>query len=767
MSEAGWLAAVRRRDPHGLALRLGVRLALVVPVVLVGVQAIPWLSKSAIYASFAALALLLFSDFGGPLPRRASNYLITTAFGALLILIAAPVSATVWPAALAMFAIALFVTMTGVLRGPFAQAQVTLLLTTVLALTDPSTGQVLQDVVAWTIGGLAATAAALLLWPSRPQRTIRRQLRAIYLSAAELARNRWTSSAQAWQPEQADELAARVTKLRARLTGDLTRPGSASSFDRALVELTHQADRIVAYQRWVDVESDRPEALREIDAQLAAVCADGLGAVAERLSEKESGGGAQEVVDARTEHLTATLCWADAAPQDLPAEQLRSALDDSFPVRATANATEVALRSSVGLLHLHSLPRQWWRRLRTHTTLASPWFRNGIRTAVALAAAIGLANQLSLGHAFWVVLGTLSALRFDAIGTGRTAWQGLLGTTAGVVIAAGLIVVIGDVSLVWLALLPLCLFITAFARATFPFPVGQAAFSVLVIVLFTYLSGAELLTAELRLLEVGIGLAVAYVISLALWPRGVAAMLRKRTIEGLDAALDYLVATVDYVIGGFVDARQLQRQEQLSAEAAVLAEETFDLAVAQRPRDPLPLSSWADVSLMIGHVQVSAKALGRIGGGDIGGAHHLHWSVDEAVAGPLLMTANRIRDVGRRAVRVVGQQSGDLAKSGSAGGDSDADRDEVMALASDGSVQTVTTARLRSAIELQIERRRALGLPQVGEQLLRVTWMADSMAMVAWQLDQLDQLDQPDQPDQPAIPASGREATDAAPAQSE
>jgi hypothetical protein len=45
-----------------------------------------------------------------------------------------------------------------------------------------------------------------------------------------------------------------------------------------------------------------------------------------------------------------------------------------------------------------------------------------------------LARTLGLAHAFWVVLGTLSVLRSNALGTGRTAFEALAGTVMGFVV---------------------------------------------------------------------------------------------------------------------------------------------------------------------------------------------------------------------------------------------------------------------------------------------------------------------------------------------
>src|SRR6202007_711041 len=69
----------------------------------------------------------------------------------------------------------------------------------------------------------------------------------------------------------------------------------------------------------------------------------------------------------------------------------------------------------------------------------SVWFRNSVRGAVGLAIAVFIAQRSGLQHSFWVVLGTLSVLRSNALGTGWSIVSALGGTAGGVVVGAGLV----------------------------------------------------------------------------------------------------------------------------------------------------------------------------------------------------------------------------------------------------------------------------------------------------------------------------------------
>ena len=125
--------------------------------------------------------------------------------------------------------------------------------------------------------------------------------------------------------------------------------------------------------------------------------------------------------------------------------------------------------------------------MRRHASVRSVWFLNSLRGAVALAAAVAVADLSGVQHAFWVVLGTLSVLRTSAATTGATAWRALAGTAAGFVVGAALLVGIGTgQAALWVAL-PLAIAVAAYAPGTTPFLVGQAAFTVTIVVLFNLL----------------------------------------------------------------------------------------------------------------------------------------------------------------------------------------------------------------------------------------------------------------------------------------
>src|SRR6202034_3754882 len=82
--------------------------------------------------------------------------------------------------------------------------------------------------------------------------------------------------------------------------------------------------------------------------------------------------------------------------------------------------------------------------LTRHASVRSVWFLNSLRGALALAAAVLVADVSGVQHGFWVVLGTLSVLRTNAASTESTALRALGGTVIGFVVGALLILGIGN-----------------------------------------------------------------------------------------------------------------------------------------------------------------------------------------------------------------------------------------------------------------------------------------------------------------------------------
>jgi hypothetical protein len=161
---------------------------------------------------------------------------------------------------------------------------------------------------------------------------------------------------------------------------------------------------------------------------------------------------------------------------------------------------------------------------------------------------VAVADLSSVQHGFWVVLGTLSVLRTSAAATGATAWRALAGTVAGFIVGAALLAAVGTGQDAMWAVLPVAVFVAAYAPGTTPFLVGQAAFTVTIVVLFNILVPAGWKVGLLRVEDVAIGCAVSFVVGVLFWPRGASAVVADDLAESFRRGGDYLVQSVDWAL---------------------------------------------------------------------------------------------------------------------------------------------------------------------------------------------------------------------------
>jgi len=184
-----------------------------------------------------------------------------------------------------------------------------------------------------------------------------------------------------------------------------------------------------------------------------------------------------------------------------------------------------------------------------HASLRSIWFLNSLRGSLALAAAVLVADLSGVQHAFWVVLGTLSVLRTNASSTESTALRALGGTVVGFVVGALLLLGIGTSAPALWAALPIAVAVAAYAPGTLPFAFGQAAFTVVVVVLFNLLVPAGWRVGLLRIEDVAIGCLVSLVVGLLFWPRGASGLVGDDLADAFRRGAAYLTQAVDWALG--------------------------------------------------------------------------------------------------------------------------------------------------------------------------------------------------------------------------
>ncbi len=184
-----------------------------------------------------------------------------------------------------------------------------------------------------------------------------------------------------------------------------------------------------------------------------------------------------------------------------------------------------------------------------HASFRSVWFLNSLRGSLALAAAVLVADLSGVQHGFWVVLGALSVLRTNAASTESTALRALGGTVIGFAVGALLLLGIGTSTPALWAALPIALAVAAYAPGALPFTLGQAAFTIVVVVLFNLLVPVGWKVGELRIEDVALGCLVSVVVGVLFWPRGAAAVVGDDLADAFRAGAVYLTQAVDWALG--------------------------------------------------------------------------------------------------------------------------------------------------------------------------------------------------------------------------
>src|SRR5262249_4461915 len=143
-----------------------------------------------------------------------------------------------------------------------------------------------------------------------------------------------------------------------------------------------------------------------------------------------------------------------------------------------------------------------------------------------------------------------SVLRSNALGTGATALQALLGALLGFGLASVVMLTQGGDD-VWLwVLLPIVTFLAAYTPGAVNYVVGQAAFTVFVVVLFNILVPDGWRTGLVRVQDVALGAGISVAVGALLWPRGARGVARRSFAELLHAGSAHIRLALDVALRG-------------------------------------------------------------------------------------------------------------------------------------------------------------------------------------------------------------------------
>jgi len=613
------------------ALRRAARAAIVVPAVFAFADKVIGNPTTALFAAFGSFALLVLAQFTGPWRTRVLAYLALGCTGAVFITLGTLCSRSPWLAAAAMAVVGFGVVFSGVFSGYFAAGTPAAILTFVLPATVPAADSAIPDRLAgWGLATGATICAVMLLWPPRRSDDLQHEAGDAVRSFADVL------------DADSDQLAERrrvahdaVEGLERRLRGTQQRPTGPTGPLAALASLPGELDWLLSLLLVPAEPGARERTWAGENEEAMAAAAAVLRAGAERLEGREVRPDFARLDAARDAIAPALVNRLPDLASDATASSVAVALEPPFRIRAaTYSARQVAgyaLRAAGADVPeldwpeteaepqpsravLHATEQRVWE----HASVASVWFQNSLRGAAGLAIGVYIAQRTGVQHGFWVVLGTLSVLRSNALGTGRSILSALAGTAVGIVLGAGLVIAIGTHEGVLWVVLPVALLVAAYAPRAISFAVGQAGFTMFVLVLFNLLAPVGWRVGLVRAEDVAIGLAISLGVGLLFWPRGAAALVRQDLAVAYARAADYLAASARQLIDGRTseDAAPAAR----AADVAVRRlDETFRQYLGERsatPVNPEDIAALVAGASRVRRAAQSLTTLARMADGD-------------------------------------------------------------------------------------------------------------------------------------------------------
>ncbi len=580
-----FLDHIESRDPELDALRRAGRAGLVIPVS-AGIGFAIGGSETPLFAIFGSIALLIAADFPGNRAGRALAYTGLAVVGAALITVGTLVSTNAWLAVVTMFALGILVTFAGVLSTAIAAGQRATLMTFVLPVCTPP-GPIDERVLGWCVALAVCVPAALFVFPPRHHDDLRRHAAQVCATLAHRLEGLATDK----------DVNAAMNALYANYLDSDFRPVGLTAGSRALVRVVDDlgwlcdrvhADtaatlgvmaepsvrvlrasaRLLRITRVADREPSRAELADALDDLRSIAHGRYREDVAEMLRETDDGNAIKvgaRLLDRRTFGATVAITGrviAGAAAADARPVLMR-VLGRQLP--ETGAAARVLSETQA----VATIPSGY---LATRAVVV----RNSMRTGLGLAAAVATTHIFPVEHGFWVVLAALSVLRSSALTTGTKVVRAVTGTVVGFVIGALLIELIGvDPMVLWVAL-PVVAFIAAYVPEVASFAAGQAAFTMLVLIVFNLIHPSGWQVGLVRIEDILVGGAVGVVVSLLLWPRGSGNAVSAAIDSACDVGSRYLRTAVSRVTHG----TSAVAVDQLSHQA-LTASRTVDSAVRQ------------------------------------------------------------------------------------------------------------------------------------------------------------------------------------------
>jgi uncharacterized membrane protein YccC len=162
-------------------------------------------------------------------------------------------------------------------------------------------------------------------------------------------------------------------------------------------------------------------------------------------------------------------------------------------------------------------------------------------------------------------------------------------------------------------LLPIAILIAGIAPAAISFAAGQAAFTVVLVVLFNIGQDPNWHIVLFRIQDIGIGCGVSLLVALFFWPRGAAAAVDKALAEAYTDSAAYLAGAVRYALSrcgeGDMGAGPPAQESRQAAAAARRLDDAFRSFLAERGAKPMPLADMTTLVTGVVGLRLAADAV--------------------------------------------------------------------------------------------------------------------------------------------------------------
>jgi uncharacterized membrane protein YccC len=526
--------------------------------------------QMALFAAFGGFAHLVMASFGGSRRDKLVAHFGLAVIGSIGLIIGTAVNGIDWLAVLVTIPVTFGIFFAGV-AGPNAASGVTAaLLPFVLPVATPGTAGMIPDRLAgWWLASAVSTVAVLTLSPPSPGDRLRAaaagsaRTLAAYLEAS--VRGTATAADRAAYIAAKHELMSAFGSTPYRPTGLATADQGLASVVQLLEWCTvligdatdghPDLDRAAQPDR--DLFALTASVLRQA-GDLLAGSSDALPDPTEMDRQREASAAYHHSAAPDGDYDAVEVTARHAFHAQVIAIAVRALVADTLVATRRADPETVAARRR-GWYGAQPEGTMEERRvaalsgaigvLARHASFRSVWFLNALRGSLAIAAAVLVADLSGVEHGFWVVLGTLSVLRTNAASTESTALRALGGTVVGFAVGALLLLGIGTSTPALWAALPIAIAVAAYAPGTLPFAFGQAAFTVVVVVLFNLLVPVGWKVGLLRIQDVALGCAVSLVVGVLFWPRGAASVVGDDLADAFRRDSAYLAQAVGWALG--------------------------------------------------------------------------------------------------------------------------------------------------------------------------------------------------------------------------